>query len=143
VSRKRRWGRLGHVAEQDPGPVVQRIMLSGELRALREAAKISSEEVAAALRWYRAKLSKVETGTVRVTVAELSELLRLYQADDAISERVHRLGEEARRKTTPARAPDWAKQYVSLEATATEIKLFFGDFIPGMLQTREYVRRCC
>ncbi|MGH3770465.1 MAG: helix-turn-helix domain-containing protein [Pseudonocardiaceae bacterium] len=128
------------MTEQDPGPVVQRIMLGGELRALREAAKIGTEETATALHWYRAKVSKVETGAVRVTAAELSELLRLYQADDATSERVQRLGEEARRKTSPARVPDWAKQFVSLEASATEIKLFFGDFVPGMLQTRDYAR---
>jgi transcriptional regulator with XRE-family HTH domain len=115
-------------------------MLGGELRVLREAAKISTEDVAAALRWYRAKVSKVETGTVRVTAVELSALLRLYHADDATSERVQRLGEEARRKTTPARVPDWAKQYLSLEASATEIKLFFADFIPVMLQTRDYAR---
>ncbi len=140
MSRKRRWGRLGHVAEQNPGPVVQRIMLGGELRALRDAAKISSEDAAAELGWYRAKVSKVETGTVRLTAAELSEMLTYYQADDATSERVQRLGEEARRKTSSARVPDWAKQYVSLEASATEIKLFFGDFIPGMLQTRNYAR---
>lgn len=140
MSRKRRWGRLGHVAEQDPGPVVQRIMLGGELRALRDAAKISTEDAATALGWYRAKVSKVETGTVRVTAAELSDLLTLYKADDATTERVQRLGEEARRKTSPARVPDWAKQYVSLEASATEIKLFFGDFIPGILQTRDYAR---
>jgi Domain of unknown function (DUF5753)/Helix-turn-helix domain len=137
---ERRWGRLGHVAEQDPGPVIQRIMLGGELRSLREAAKIGTDDAAAALSWYRAKVSKVETGTVRVTAAELSGLLRLYHADEATTERVQRLGEEARRKTTPARVPDWAKQYVSLEASATEIKLFFGDFIPGMLQTRDYAR---
>jgi hypothetical protein len=140
VSRKQRWGRLGTVAEQDPGPVVQRIMLGRELRTLREAAKISTDAAAVTLGWYRAKVSKVETGTVRLTAAELSSLLTLYKADDAASERVQRLGEEARRKTTPARVPDWAKQYVSLEASATEIKLFFGDFIPGMLQTRDYAR---
>jgi Domain of unknown function (DUF5753) len=86
VSRKRRWGRLGHVAEQDPGPAVQRIMLGCELRALREAAKISTGDAAAAFRWYRAKVSKVETGS------------------------------------------------------ATEIKLFFGDVIPVMFQTRDYAR---
>jgi transcriptional regulator with XRE-family HTH domain len=120
--------------------VIQRIMLGAELRALREAAKVKTEEVAAALHWYRAKVSKVETGTVRVTALELSTLLTLYQADDATSERVQQLGEEARRKTSPARVPDWAKQYVSLEACATEIKLFFADFIPGMLQTRDYAR---
>lgn len=140
MSRKRRWGKLGHVAEQDPGPVVQRIMLGGELRALRDAAKISTEDAAAELGWYRAKVSKVETGAVKLTAVELSALLTLYQADDATSERVQRLGEEARRKTTPARVPDWAKQYVSLEASATEIKLFFGDFIPGLLQTCDYAR---
>ncbi|HSL08598.1 MAG TPA: Scr1 family TA system antitoxin-like transcriptional regulator, partial [Pseudonocardiaceae bacterium] len=128
------------MAEQDPGPVVQRIMLGGELRALREAAKISTEAAATEFGWYRAKVSKVETGTVKLTATELSELLTFYQADDATSERVQRLGEEARRKTTPARVPDWAKQYVSLEASATEIKLFFGDFIPGLLQTRDYAR---
>lgn len=140
MARKRRWGRLGHVAEQDPGPMVQRIMLGSELRTLREAAKISTEEAATTLNWYRAKVSKVETGTVRLTAAELSSLLRLYQVDDATSERVQRLGDEARRKTTPARVPDWASKYVSLEASATEIKVFYGDFVPGMLQSRDYAR---
>lgn len=140
MSRRRPWGRLGHVAEQDPGPVVQRIMLGGELRALREAAKISSDDAANALGWYRAKVSKVETGTVRLSAAELSALLRLYKADRATTERVQSLGEEARRKTTPARVPDWAKQFISLEASAHEIKLYFGDFVPGMLQTRDYAR---
>ncbi|MGH3875343.1 MAG: helix-turn-helix domain-containing protein [Pseudonocardiaceae bacterium] len=128
------------MAEQDPGPVVQRIMLGGELRTLREAAKISTQDVATALDWYRAKVSKVETGTVRVTAAALSDLLKLYNADETTIERVQRLGEEARRKTSPARVPDWAKQYVNLEANATEIKLFYADFIPGMLQTRDYAR---
>ena len=140
MARKRRWGRLGDVTEQDPGPVVQRIMLGGELRSLREAAKISTEDAATALGWYRAKVSKVETGTVRLTAAELSRLLSLYRVDEATSERVQRLGEEARRKTTPARVPDWASRYVSLEASATEIKIFFGDSIPGLLQTRDYAR---
>jgi transcriptional regulator with XRE-family HTH domain len=115
-------------------------MLGGELRTLREAATITTDDAATALGWYRAKVSKVETGTVRLTAAELSDLLTLYHADNATTERVQRLGEEARRKTTPARVPDWASKYVSLEATATEIKLFFGDFIPGMLQTRDYAR---
>ncbi|MGH3765183.1 MAG: helix-turn-helix domain-containing protein [Pseudonocardiaceae bacterium] len=140
MAKKRRWGRLDHVDGQDPGPVVQRIVLGSDLRALREAAKISTENAAAALSWYRAKVSKVETGAVRLTAAELSSLLKLYQADDATSERVQRLGEEARRKTSPARLPDWASKFVSLEASATEIKLFFGDFIPGMLQTRDYAK---
>jgi hypothetical protein len=72
VSRKQRWGRLGHVAKQDPGPIVQRIMLGGELQTLRNAAKISANDAATALGWYRAKVSKVETGTARVTAAELS-----------------------------------------------------------------------
>ncbi|MGH3856548.1 MAG: helix-turn-helix domain-containing protein [Pseudonocardiaceae bacterium] len=120
--------------------MVQRIMLGSELRTLREAAKISTEEAATTLNWYRAKVSKVETGTVRLTAAELSSLLRLYQVDDATSERVQRLGDEARRKTTPARVPDWASKYVSLEASATEIKVFYGDFVPGMLQSRDYAR---
>ncbi len=119
---------------------MQRIMLGGELRTLREAAKISTQDVATALDWYRAKVSKVETGTVRVTAAALSDLLKLYNADETTIERVQRLGEEARRKTSPARVPDWAKQYVNLEANATEIKLFYADFIPGMLQTRDYAR---
>jgi len=140
MARRRAWGTLMPVTEQDPGPVVQRIMLGGELRALRETAKIGSDAAASTLGWYRAKISKVETGTVRLSAAELSALLTLYKADHTTAERVQRLGEEARRKTTPARVPDWAKQYVSLEANATEIKLFFGDFIPAPLQTSDYAR---
>jgi hypothetical protein len=91
-------------------------------------------------KWYRGKLGKVENGALRITEDELDRLLKVYRAAGEDADRVRKLGAESRRKTTPARVPDWAKQYVRLEQSATEIRLCFGDVIPGMLQTREYAK---
>lgn len=63
--------------------------------------------------------------------AELSSLLKLDKADETTSERVPRLDEKARREITPAHVPGWAGKYVSLEASATEIKMF-SVYIEGL-----------
>ena len=124
----------------DPGPVVQRLVLGAELRDLREAAGITPEEAARQLGWYGTKVSKIENGDGKLTEAEVNKLLELYAAPPAAADKVRRLAKEARRKIAPARVTDWAKKYVALEASASEIKIWFGDCVPGLLQTKEYAR---
>lgn len=134
---RRRWGRLIGMAE-DPGPALQRIVLGEDLRELREAAGLSSDEAASALGWYRAKVSKVETGSAKLTDPEIEKLVTAYRVDPNRAEQLRRLAKEARRMLPPARVPDWAAKYVSLQRSAVDMKLFYPDFIP--IQTKDYAR---
>ncbi|MGI8308759.1 helix-turn-helix domain-containing protein [Saccharopolyspora hattusasensis] len=128
------------MTSNDPGPLVQRLVLGAELRELRESFGLSADEAAVQLGWYRNKISKIETGESKLSHKDAQALVALYGAKDNAVEKVLVLAKEARRKVPPTRVPDWAKKYVNLEANASEIKLFFGDSIPGVLQTRDYAR---
>ncbi|MEV5540820.1 helix-turn-helix transcriptional regulator [Saccharopolyspora shandongensis] len=128
------------MTSNDPGPLVQRLVLGTELRELRENADLSADEAATALGWYRNKISKIETGESKLSDKDVQALMALYGAKERAADRVLAMAKEARRKIPPARVPDWAKKYVNLEACASEIKLFYGDTIPGVLQTRDYAR---
>lgn len=122
--------------EEDPGPVVQRLVLGERLRALREASGTGLDEANAAMRWYRGKLSKVENGMLAVTEAELSALLDRYGVSGPEAARVKQLGAEARRRAAPERVSDWARQYIPLERAASEIRMIYSE-IPGLLQTKD------
>ncbi|WP_433869798.1 helix-turn-helix domain-containing protein [Saccharopolyspora sp. CA-218241] len=125
--------------EEDPGPVVQRLILGERLRTHREAAGVGLDDANSALGWYRGKLSKVETGTLGVSEKELVVLLSQYGVTGPDAEQVRQLGREARRRAAPERVSDWAKQYIPLERAASEIRMVYSE-IPGMLQTRDYGR---
>ncbi|MER5393412.1 helix-turn-helix transcriptional regulator [Saccharopolyspora sp. NPDC002686] len=128
------------MTSNDPGPLVQRLVLGAELRELRENADLSADEAAAALGWYRNKVSKIETGESKLSDKDVQAMVALYGAKEKSVDRVLEMAKDARRKIPPARVPDWAKKYVHLEACASEIKLFYGDTIPGVLQTADYAR---
>jgi len=120
---------------------VQRLLLGDELRNLREAAGMTAEAANLEVpKWYRGKLSKVEHGQLRATVDEVNRLLKVYNATGEDADRVRTLAADSRRKATPARVPDWAKQYVRLLNGASEIRFWFGEMVPGTLQTEEYAK---
>jgi transcriptional regulator with XRE-family HTH domain len=125
---------------EDPGPALQRIVLGEDLRELREAAGLTSDDAAAALGWYRAKVSKVETGSAKLTDPEIEKLVTAYRVEPDRAEQLRKLAKEARRQLPPSRVPDWAAKYVTLEASAADVKLFYSDFVPGSLQTRAYAK---
>ncbi|MCU1685402.1 MAG: binding protein with helix-turn-helix domain [Amycolatopsis sp.] len=137
--RKRRV-RQTYRVQDDPGPALQRIMLGEDLRELREAAGLSSDDAAVALGWYRAKVSKVETGSAKLTDPEVEKLIETYAIGEDRANQLRRLAKDARRRLPATRVPDWAAKYVTLQATAADIKLWFGDFVPGSLQTKAYAR---
>lgn len=122
--------------EEDPGPVVQRLILGERLRALREASGVSLDDANTKVKWYRGKLSKVEHGTLGLTERELSTLLTYYEVPGPEAAQVKQLGAEARRRAAPERVNDWAKQYIPLERAASEIRLVYNE-IPGLLQTKD------
>ncbi|MGH2385663.1 MAG: helix-turn-helix domain-containing protein [Candidatus Limnocylindria bacterium] len=128
------------MADHDPGPVVQRILLGAELREARESKGLSTAEATRQLGWYAGKLSKVEQGDKSVTEKDLTKAISVYGIEAERAGVLRTLAADARRKLPPARVPEWATKYVNLVAAAAEIKLFFPDSFPGTVQTVDYAR---
>jgi transcriptional regulator with XRE-family HTH domain len=128
------------MAETDPGPIVQRILLGADLREAREAAGLSNADASKTLGWYTGKLSKVEQGDMKVADGDLEKAVRAYRIPKDRAVVLKRLAAESRRKLPATRVPEHAVKYVNLERAARELRIFNGDSFPGTVQTAEYAR---
>ncbi|MGH3426730.1 MAG: helix-turn-helix domain-containing protein [Mycobacteriales bacterium] len=123
------------------GPTVRRKQLGAELRRLRQDARISMEEAAAALDCARSKVSHIETGRYGPRKPDLEVLLRLYGALDKLDTL-----EELRREGTKRgwwstyKLPEYLADLVGLEADAVIESALELELIPALLQTEEYAR---
>jgi hypothetical protein len=133
-------GTLTAMAEDDdPGPIVQRLIFGAQLVELREAAGLSVDQANRAMTgWYRGKLGKVENGDLNTSAADLDRLFALYNVSGPKADEVRKLATAARRKLAPARVPDHTRKYVWLERAADEVREYFGGTVPGNLQTEAY-----
>lgn len=127
------------------GPTVLRIGLGGELRRRREAAAVSREVAGDAIRASPAKISRLELGRVGFKERDIVDLLTLYGIDDP-TERDQFLA-LARRANEPGwwhryadLLPSWFETYIGLEQAASVIRTYELQFVPGLLQHRDYAR---
>jgi transcriptional regulator with XRE-family HTH domain len=127
------------MVEDDPGPVVQRLIFGSRLRQLRVAAGFELEDANDALGWYRGKLSKIENGMLATKPKEVDAMLARYGVSGSIADEIRRLAADGRRSAAPERVADSARQYVALERAAAEIRMVYGE-VPGMFQTTEFAR---
>jgi transcriptional regulator with XRE-family HTH domain len=125
------------------GPTVQRLVLGGHLRRLREARGITAEQAADAIRGSHSKISRMEHGRVGFKERDVADLLSLYGVIDG-EERAALLT-LAREANTPGWwhaysdiLPTWLEPYVGLEAAASIIRDYEIQFVPGLLQTEDY-----
>jgi transcriptional regulator with XRE-family HTH domain len=125
------------------GPTVQRLVLGGHLRRLRESRGITAELAADAIRGSHSKISRMEHGRVGFKERDVADLLTLYGVVDG-EERAALLN-MAREANTPGWwhaysdiLPTWVEPYVGLEAAASVIRTFQAQFMPGLLQTEDY-----
>jgi len=127
------------------GPTVQRLVLGGHLRRLREQADMTTERAAASIRGSHSKISRMEHGRVGFKERDIADLLTLYgMVDGAEREALLNLAREA---STPGWwqaysdiLPHWVEPYFGLEAAASFIREFELQFVPGILQIEEYAR---
>ena len=113
--------------------------LARTLRRLREQARLTQEETARRLRLSEAKLSRIEHGQLPnyheflamldlygVIVSDYDEYVRMY---DRAEERGwwHAYGMDDR-------------GFVSIEAEASVVRTYQLGYVPGLLQTEEYMR---
>jgi hypothetical protein len=136
-------------AQQDSGsaggPTVLRMLLGAHLRRLREAAGVSREDAGWEIRSSESKISRMELGRVGFKERDVADLLALYGMDD--EEERTRLLALAREANTPGWwhrfgdvLPGWFQSYLGLEAAAALIRSYEVQFVPGLLQTRDYAR---
>src|SRR3954467_9620880 len=121
-------------------PTVLRILLGGQLRALREASGLTREAAGYEIRASESKISRMELGRVSFKERDVVDLLKLYGVDDE-GER-DRLLTLAREANTPGWwhaygdvLSSWFQNYLDLEQAAELIRTYEVQFVPGLLQT--------
>jgi transcriptional regulator with XRE-family HTH domain len=132
-------------AQGGGGPTVQRMLVGARLRRLRTEMGLTREEAAEAIRASEWKIHRLENGQVGFKDRDIVDLLRLYEVTDP--EEVAEFVTLAREANTPGwwrhygdLLPSWFRTYVDLEAAATLIRTYEGQFVPGLLQTDDYMR---
>ncbi|SRR5216683_1092920 len=127
------------------GPTVLRIVLGAQLRRLREELRLTTEAAADSIRASHSKISRMELGRVGFKERDVADLLTLYGVTD-VQERtlLVALAREASRPgwwhDSSDILPDWFEPYVGLEEAASVIRNYEVQFVPGLLQCRDYAR---
>src|SRR6202012_5215300 len=125
------------------GPTVQRLVLGGHLRRLREEAGMTTEQAAASIRGPHPQISRVEHGRVGFKERDSDDLLTLYGVGPGAEREA--LLSLARGANTPGWwqayadiLPHWVEPYFGLEAAASFIREYELRLVPGLLQIEEY-----
>ncbi|MEU6230040.1 helix-turn-helix transcriptional regulator [Streptomyces sp. NPDC047042] len=121
--------------------------LGSELNKLRTAAGLTQTHAAKALTSSITKVTKMERGWVPMRDPDIRALCELYGVRDpgavgALLElaRVDRERRKAKGWWDDFAIPGVMQEYVALESAATTIKAWQPAFVPGLLQTPQYVR---
>ncbi|WP_131737529.1 helix-turn-helix domain-containing protein [Actinomadura roseirufa] len=127
------------------GPTAVRLQIGARLRRLREEQGIGRAQAGAAIRGSASKMSRLELGRHGFKVRDVCDLLDLYGVRDA-AEREGLL-ELVRQAREPGWwheygdvVPGWFEHYLGLEQSATSIRCYEVQYVPGLLQTRDYAR---
>ncbi|WP_066951591.1 helix-turn-helix domain-containing protein [Streptomyces lushanensis] len=133
------------MSEPRSAPTIGQLVLSRQLRALREKAGLSREQAGKLLRITAATIRRMETAEVGLKIPYLQILLPAYGVSEAEAGIFLRLAEEANEPGWWQRfhdvLPEWFSGYVSLEEAATTMRVYEPHFVPGLLQTEDYARQ--
>ena len=131
------------MADQDPQ--FARLRLSRRLRAAREAAGKTQKDVVEELVWSASKVIRMEAGDVRISVTDLRALLQLY----GVTEQAE-IDELTELVMASRQQPWWVPYtrilsssfttYLGYEASASTVRNFESNLVPGLLQTEDYAR---
>ncbi|MFC4150288.1 DUF5753 domain-containing protein [Micromonospora mangrovi] len=126
-------------------PVIRRARLGAELRRLRRRDALTLEQVCGRLGWAStSKLSRIELGQSRPDLADVLDLLDVYQVPPDQREALILIARDA------ATSRGWWKGlgemgerqrgYAELESSAATIVEYQPAVVPGLLQTPAYAR---
>ena len=136
---------MTEVQSEWAGPTVRRMLVGAKLRRLRTDLGLTRDQAGQAIRASEWKIHRLENGQVGFKDRDIIDLLRLYQVTDPAE--VAEFLTLAREANTPGWwqhygdvLPSWFRTYVDLEQAATLIRTYEGQFVPGLLQTDDYMR---
>ncbi|GII88438.1 transcriptional regulator [Sphaerisporangium siamense] len=129
---------------QHGNPSVRRVRLGLRLRRLRERAGMVGDAAAARLGWSAAKVSRIETARTFPSVADVEDLMALYEAAPGVRQEVFGLYRDAGRRR-------WYDEYrgvlaapalevLDREAEAERAWVWEPQVIPALLRTHDYAR---
>ncbi|GHE77158.1 transcriptional regulator [Streptomyces longispororuber] len=125
-------------------PLFLRQRLRDRLRKAREAANLTQRQVAEDLDWSPSKLIRIENGKIGVSVTDVMALLTKYQVNEEDHEALLELARSARQLPWywPYRSvasPEF-QAYLAYEGSASIVRAFERNVMPGLLQTEAYMR---
>lgn len=131
--------------EQSGAPTARRIVLGAQLRRLREAADITRADAGYAIRGSDSKISRMELGRVGFKERDVADLLAMYGISSAdergvFLEMVRKSNERGWWHRYSGTMPNWFQDFVGLEESASLIQSYELQFVPGLMQTEEYIR---
>jgi transcriptional regulator with XRE-family HTH domain len=131
--------------EPSTGSTARRMVLGAQLRRLREAKGISRDAAGYLIRASGSKISRMELGRVSFKERDVADLLQMYGVTD--NDQVAALMDLAREANTRGWwhkysdiVPSWFQSYVGLETSASLIRTYELQFVPGLFQTEDYAR---
>ncbi|MGH3929740.1 MAG: helix-turn-helix domain-containing protein [Pseudonocardiaceae bacterium] len=114
--------------------------LGRELRRFREKAGLTLDEAAPRLDWSTSKLGRIETAQQGVDVHGVRSMLDLYDIGGSQWDEIIELAREARKKDRSHPYGFSAQGYPRLEVDATVMHNYQLSYVPGLLQTEDYMR---
>lgn len=125
-------------------PVVRRVRLGAELRRLRRRESLTLEQVCARLGWAStSKLSRIELGQSRPDLADVLDLLDVYEVPSDLRTELIVIARDATGRGWSKALGEMGERqraYAELEAGAARIVEYQPAVVPGLLQTPAYAR---
>jgi hypothetical protein len=105
---------------------------------------MTCEEAAVRLECSPSKISRVETGRVRIHPRDVRDLLELYGAGEEQCAALLAIAREARERgwwhSFFGELPKLYLTFIGLEAEAARVRTYEPQLVPGLLQTEAYAR---
>lgn len=119
-----------------------RRQLGRRLRALRETAGKTWDDVETAQIAGHSKLWRIETGRTSVRPGDVRELAAFYGASAEATEALVELARATKGGGwwEAYGVQNWLGLYADLEAASSAISLYHPELVPGLLQTEDYAR---
>ncbi|RIW49511.1 XRE family transcriptional regulator [Micromonospora endophytica] len=116
--------------------------LGRELRKLREAKELTGEETAKLVRCSTSRISRIESGEIKLRPGDVMELLVTYgiRIDEEPGTSLLELARDLREEGWWQRIGGKYATYIAYETEAVELKNFEPMLVPGLLQTERYAR---
>ena len=123
-------------------PTARRRRLATALRQLREERNLNCTEAGKAVGWSESKISRIETGRVKIAQPDLERLLDLYEVTGETRTGLLTLARQATHRgwwrSYSDALPAWFENYVGLENGAKSLFTYQNQLVHGLMQTEDY-----